>query len=87
MTLHLQSHGSGRDLVVLPSFSLDHAAMAATVEPAFADLGGWRRLYVDLPGTGGSPSGQPSSDAVLDEIVGTIRVEPGDERFAVAGWS
>ncbi len=87
MTLHVQSHGSGRDLVALPSFSLDHAAMAATVEPAFTDLAGWRRVYVDLPGTGGSPSGQPSSDAVLDELVGTIRAEVGDGRFAVAGWS
>ncbi len=38
--LHLQTFGDGRPLVVLPSFSLDHAAMAATVEPVFADLPG-----------------------------------------------
>lgn len=87
MTLHLQVHGSGRPLVVLPSFSLDHAAMAAAVETVFAEQSGWRRLYIDLPGTGGSPRGQPRSDVVLDEVVGTIRAELGDERFAVIGWS
>ncbi len=87
MTLHVQPHGKGRPLVVLPSFSLDHAAMATTVEPVFADLHGWRRLYVDLPGTGGSPPGEPRSDAILDAVVGTIRAELGDERFAVIGWS
>ena len=87
MTLHVQPHGKGRPLVVLPSFSLNHAAMATTVEPVFADLHGWRRLYVDLPGTGGSPPGEPRSDAILDAVVGTIRAELGDERFAVIGWS
>lgn len=73
--------------MVLPSFSLDHAAMAKTVEPVFADRSGWRRIYFDLPGTGGSPPGEPRSDVVLDEVVGTIRAELGDEPFAVAGWS
>jgi len=87
MTLHFQPHGNGQPLVVLPSFSLDHAAMAATVEPLFADLHGWRRLYVDLPGTGGSRRGEPRSDAVLDELEATIRAGLGDERFAVLGWS
>ena len=87
MTLHLQVHGSGRPLVVLPSFSLDHAAMATAVEPVFAEPSGWRRIYVDLPGTGGSPPGTPRSDVVLDEVVGAIRTELGDECFAILGWS
>jgi pimeloyl-ACP methyl ester carboxylesterase len=87
VTLHVQPHGSGRPLVVLPSFSLDHAAMGAAVEPVFAHLSGWRRLYVDLPGTGDSPPGAPQSDLVLDEVINTIRAELGDEGFAVAGWS
>lgn len=87
MTLHVQPHGRGRPLVILPSFSLDHAAMATTVEPVFANLHGWQRLYVDLPGTGGSPPGEPRSDTVLDAVVDTIRAELGDERFAIFGWS
>lgn len=85
--LHLHRIGSGQPLVVLPSFSLDHAAMAATVEPVFAELSGWRRIYVDLPGTGGSPPGEPRSDVVLDEVVSTIRAELSNEHFALFGWS
>ncbi|MHB2022818.1 MAG: hypothetical protein ACYCO3_05760 [Mycobacteriales bacterium] len=75
MTLQLEPHGNGRPLAVAPSFSLDHAANAEAFEPVFADLSGWQRLYVDLPGTVGSPSGEPRSDAVLDAVVGTIRGE------------
>ena len=86
-TLHLQSHGAGRPLVVLPSFSLDHNAMASALEPVFIGRAGWRRLYVDLPGTGASPSGEPRSDAVLDAVLGTIEAKLDDERFAILGWS
>jgi pimeloyl-ACP methyl ester carboxylesterase len=87
MTLHVEVHGSGWPLVVLPSFGLDHAAMAEAVEPVFTDISAWQRLYVDLPGTGGSAPGDPRSDVVLDEIVETLGAELGDERFAVGGWS
>lgn len=84
---HFQSVASGRALVVLPSFGLDHAAMPATLEPVFADLAGWGRLYLDLAGTAASPPGVPRSDAVADEAVTTIGAELGDEPFAILGWS
>jgi pimeloyl-ACP methyl ester carboxylesterase len=87
MLLHVRSHGDGRPVIVLPSFSLDHAAMAEALEPAFSVVPGWRRSYIDLPGTGGTPSGTPSSDAVLDDVVATIRAELADRPFVVVGWS
>jgi hypothetical protein len=80
VTLHVQPHGRGPHLAVSPSFGLDHATMARTVEPVLADVFGWRRLYVALPATGGSLPGEPRSDVVLDEVVGRIRAELGDER-------
>ncbi len=41
----LRSHvaGTGRPVVVLPSLSLDAAAMRAAVEPAFLGASGWSR--------------------------------------------
>lgn len=39
--------------------------MVLAMEPAFRSAEGWARLYVDLPGTGSSPPGEPCSDAVL----------------------
>lgn len=87
MPLHLQGYGEGRPIVVLPSFTLTHEAMAAVFEPVFAASPGWRRLYVDLPGTGGSPAGDPRSDVVLDEVVATVEATLGDQPFLAAGWS
>jgi pimeloyl-ACP methyl ester carboxylesterase len=87
MTLHVVRYGDGCPVVVFPSFSLDHQAMAAAVEPVFAGTTDWVRLYVDLPGTGGSPAGQPQSDAVLDDVVQAVRDELGEHRLLVAGWS
>lgn len=44
-------------------------------------------MYLDLPGTGRSPAGEPRSDQVLDDVVDTIRYEVADGAFAVFGWS
>ena len=90
MTLHLQVHGESdsQPLVVLPSFGFDHSAMATAIEPIFAELSGWRRLYVDIPGTGNSPvHNPPQSDALLDVLVATVQAELHDSRFAMLGWS
>jgi len=74
-------------VVVLPSFSLSTSAMTLAVEPAFADRAGSRRIYVDLPGTGGSMPGEPHSERVLQDVIDTIGQELAGEPFAVAGWS
>ena len=65
MPLHSHVEGKGRPVVVLPSLSLDSTAMRAAFEPAFAGLSGWARIYLDLPGSGGSPPGEPTSDAAI----------------------
>jgi pimeloyl-ACP methyl ester carboxylesterase len=85
--LHTERRGRGRPLVLLPSFSLDHVAMAAAFEPVLRDATGWCRIYLDLPGTGRSPAGLPSSDAVLDDVVSTIQHLVGDEPVVLLGWS
>jgi pimeloyl-ACP methyl ester carboxylesterase len=87
MPLHVDRRGAGPTVLVLPSFGLDSAAMAAVVEPVFGPgpQEDWTRLYVDLPGTGGSPAGEPRSDAVLDALADTV--DRGSGRMAVMGWS
>ena len=87
MSVQVHTRGEGWPVVVLPSFSLDHNAMAEVVEPVFAATAGWSRLYVDLPGTGASPPGEPRSDAVLDDVVRAVDSMLGDQLFLVAGWS
>ena len=87
MTLHVEQHGEGDPLVVLPSFGLDHRAMAAAVDTAFAAVPGWARLYCDLPGTGLSAGGDPTSDAVVGAVAQTLDEHLGGRPFALAGWS
>ncbi len=87
MTLAVRARGDGLPILVLPSFSLDGNAMTMAFERALAGSPGWQRLYVDLPGTGASPPGEPRSDAVLDELAATVLSVLGGQRFLVAGWS
>ena len=87
MPLHSHVEGKGRPVVVLPSLSLDSTAMRAAFEPAFAGLSGWARIYLDLPSSGGSPPGEPTSDAVLGDVIATVDALLDGEPFPIAGWS
>jgi pimeloyl-ACP methyl ester carboxylesterase len=86
MTLSAQVHGAGPPLVLLPWFGLSGDVMAAACEPALADTG-WRRLYLDLPGTGKSGAVAAKSDAVADAVAETIEALAGESPVALAGCS
>jgi pimeloyl-ACP methyl ester carboxylesterase len=88
--LSTKSLGTGTPLVVLPGFGLDQTVMAAAFEPIFAAAEpgrGYRRIYLDLPGTGDSPAVQPCSDAVLAAIEQSLAELLGEEPFLAAGHS
>ena len=79
--------GSGTPLVLLHGFGVDHRILLP-LEPALERAGGWRRLYVDLPGATGSPndnisSAQQVAEAVLAEVHSLV----DGESFAILGNS
>lgn len=79
--------GSGTPVVLLHGFGLDHRSLLP-LEPTFERSGGWRRIYLDLPGATGSPadavsSAQEVADATVEEVLARV----GDEPFAVLGSS
>jgi len=87
--MHFESFGDGRPIVFLPGWGGDAGEGRDTHEPVFADRPGWRRIYVDPPGTGKSPA-VPSitdQDGMLEAILGLIDELVGEERFALAGTS
>jgi pimeloyl-ACP methyl ester carboxylesterase len=86
MALSAHVYGEGPTVVLLPWFSLDHSVMAAACEPALASSG-WRRVYLDLPGTGNSGPVEPRSDAVVDAVAETIDAVAGPSPVALAGCS
>ena len=73
----------------LPGWGGDNGEGRDTHEPVFEGRSGWRRIYIDPPGTGKSPS-EPSivdQDGMLDAIARTIDEVVGSDRFALAGTS
>ena len=86
MTVSSRIYGAGPALVLLPWFGLSGAVMAAACEPALAESG-WRRIYLDLPGTGQSPAVAATSDAVASAVAERLPDLAGGEQVALAGCS
>lgn len=87
--LHYEVRGEGRPILMLHGFSLDSAVMLGCMEPLFSFKKGWKRIYVDLPGMGGSPRipGVNDSDEMLDVMVRFVDSILPEQSFAIAGES
>lgn len=81
--------GSGRPLLVLHGWPLDHRHVAADMEPLFVERSGWRRIYPDLPGFGRTlaPNWLASQDQMLDLVSEFMDAVAPGERFVLAGTS
>jgi pimeloyl-ACP methyl ester carboxylesterase len=80
--------GSGMPVLILHGAGVDHREMVAALEPLFEQRPGYRRIYVDLPGMGGTPGdGVTSNDDVLDLLIDLAGNVIGDGEFLVVGHS
>jgi pimeloyl-ACP methyl ester carboxylesterase len=87
--VYYETFGAGRSIFFLPSWGGDAGEGRDVHEPIFEQRPGWRRIYVDPPGTGRSPA-VPSitdQDGMLSAIAGLVDELAGDEPFALAGTS
>lgn len=84
-----EERGAGRPVLLIHGWSSDHHYMMADLEPAFADAQGWRRIYLDLPGHGGTPAPDwlGSQEQVLSILLDFTAAIFGREPFAIAGSS
>lgn len=85
---HLVRRGSGTPVLFVHGNGLDHRLLL-DLDDVFAADGAWERVYLDLPGFGGTPplegrGGLPDFADRLDEIVGDLL---GTRPFAVVGNS
>ncbi len=89
ISLNFEVIGAGRPMLMLHGWPLDMHAMKGAMEPIFADRPGWKRIYLDLPGMGGSdaPDWLKTEDQVLDVLVEFIETIIPGERFCIAGLS
>ena len=87
--MYYEAVGEGRPIIFLPGWGGDNGEGRDIHEPVFEGRSGWRRIYVDPPGTGKSPADLSiqNQDGMLAAILTLIDELVGDERFAVAGTS
>lgn len=85
--MHAVDLGTGTPIVLLHGFGLDHRSLLP-LDAVFEAAGGWRRLYLDLPGTQGTPIGDvASTQDVVDAVEEELDRRIGDQPFAILGNS
>jgi len=85
--MHTVERGAGTPLVMVHGFGVDHRILLS-LDPVLDAVGGWRRIYVDLPGTAGTPVGEVAGTRdVVDAVEREIERRLGDEPFAILGNS
>lgn len=90
--VHYVEHGpAGRDVptaVLIHGFPVDHQIMTGGFEPIFAKRPGWRRIYVDLPGMGGTAAPDvASTDDVFRVLRGAVDTLVPQGEYVVVGQS
>jgi pimeloyl-ACP methyl ester carboxylesterase len=89
ISIHYDSKGRGRPFFLLHGSPSNHSRAMAQLEPGFRSRTGWRRIYPDLPGHGGTPGADRirDMDDYLDVLLEFVDHVAGRGRFAIGGIS
>jgi pimeloyl-ACP methyl ester carboxylesterase len=89
LTIHYETYGAGRPILMLPGRPSDHQIMQRFMEPLFSRRNGWLRLYPDLPGTGLTPAADhlATHDQMIAAMLAFIDTVLPAQRFVLAGYS
>jgi pimeloyl-ACP methyl ester carboxylesterase len=89
ISVYYEEYGEGIPIIMIHGFTLNHKMMVGCMEPIFNTLPGFKRIYLDLPGMGGTKGEKwiNGSDKMLEVVLEFIeKVIPG-QRYLVAGES
>ncbi len=89
ISIYYEEIGSGRPIIMLHGWPLDHRSIYSDMEPIFLERKGWKRIYPDLPGMGRTPGGDwiKTQDHMLKIIIEFIDKVIPNENFIVVGNS
>ena len=84
-----KEYGEGIPILCLHGYTVDHRLMVGCIEPIFQSISGYRRIYLDLPGMGQTPSSPniKNADDMLDILKKFISGVIGEEQFLLVGES
>jgi len=89
LPVYYEQVGDGRPVLFLHGWGLDHRYEVNDFEPIFRHRQGWRRVYLDLPGMGQTPTRDriTNQDHILRVVLAFIDQVLAGAQFAVAGTS
>ncbi len=88
--VYYEVHGSGRPVVNIHGWSVDHRLMSGCLEPVFAGQDDqWQRIYFDLPGMGQTPAADwiNGSERMLEFVLAFIDAVLPGQHFLLSGES
>ena len=89
VSVYYETHGEGKTLFLLPGWGGSARGMAAWLELGLQHRHGWKRIYIDPPGHGGTPAapGITNQDQIFSIVLALIDQLTGGEQFAILGAS
>lgn len=87
--VYYEEYGEGTPIVCIHGYFVDHRLMSGCLEPVFEAVGGYRRIYLDMPGFGKTPAdyGIKNADDMLALLIRFIGRVIGEEHFLLIGES
>lgn len=87
--VYYEVYGTGMPVLCIHGYSVDHRLMSGCLEPVFNQSTAFRRVYLDLPGMGRTPSADwiKNADVMLSIVEEFIKAIIGDEKFLLIGES
>lgn len=90
ITINYETIGSGKAIVLIHGYTVDHRLMTGCMEPVFQGRDDkYKRIYIDLPGMGKTKGEKwiKNSDIMLDVVIDFINTVIPNESFLLAGES
>jgi pimeloyl-ACP methyl ester carboxylesterase len=87
--IYYEEYGSGRPIIMLHGYGIDHHIMTGCMEPVLKQKDGWRRIYIDMPGTQNTKGKDwiMNADQILQILEAFINKIIPDTNFSVIGES
>ena len=87
--IYYEEYGKGKPVMCIHGYTLDHNMTKGCLEPIFSKTDGYRRIYIDLPGMGKTPSSPwiRKSEDMLELVTEFINALIPNENFLVLGQS
>ena len=89
ITIHYEAYGEGKPILFLPGWGLNARLTADQWEPRFHQREGWKRIYIDPPGHGKTPSKDwlTNQDKMLEVTLACVDQLTAGQRFCLVGIS